>query len=142
MSFIPTELITLLGSSVLGSISRLWGYSAKSRYLERLFFLQQSKVIHQARVIDNPGFQWTRRLIAFMSVFSIIVLPKLVAIFWPQVAIHFGYPQSASGIFTLFFDINSVKWVQLSGLVITPLDTHMVAAIIGLYFGGSLISPR
>ncbi len=28
---------------------------------------------------------------------------------------------------------------QFLGLVITPLDTHLMSAIVGLYFGGSLV---
>ena len=27
----------------------------------------------------------------------------------------------------------------MSGLVITPLDTNLVGAIVGMYFGGSLV---
>jgi len=26
-----------------------------------------------------------------------------------------------------------------AGVVITPLDTHLMASIVGLYFGGSLV---
>jgi len=26
-----------------------------------------------------------------------------------------------------------------NGVVITPLDTHLMSAIVGLYFGGSLV---
>jgi hypothetical protein len=26
-----------------------------------------------------------------------------------------------------------------NGLIITPLDTHLMSAIVGLYFGGSLV---
>ena len=33
----------------------------------------------------------------------------------------------------------AMKWVEFTGLVITPLDTNLVAAIIGMYFGGSLV---
>jgi hypothetical protein len=32
-----------------------------------------------------------------------------------------------------------VEWKQLKGLVITPLDTHLVSAIVGLYFGASIV---
>ena len=42
----------------------------------------------------------------------------------------------------LFWEGKDVlKWEYLSarGLVITPLDTNLVSAIIGLYFGGSLV---
>jgi len=32
-----------------------------------------------------------------------------------------------------------MKWIELEGLVITPLDTNLVGAIVGMYFGGSLV---
>ena len=34
-----------------------------------------------------------------------------------------------------------MQWVPMAhkGIVITPLDTHLMSAIIGLYFGGSLV---
>jgi len=28
---------------------------------------------------------------------------------------------------------------SFAGVVITPLDTHLMSAIVGLYFGGSLV---
>jgi hypothetical protein len=28
---------------------------------------------------------------------------------------------------------------EFFGVVITPLDTHLMSAIVGLYFGGSLV---
>ena len=31
------------------------------------------------------------------------------------------------------------EWVTFQGLVITQLDTNLVSAIIGMYFGGSLV---
>ena len=31
------------------------------------------------------------------------------------------------------------QWKAMTGLIITPLDTHVVSSIIGLYFGGSLV---
>ena len=35
-----------------------------------------------------------------------------------------------------------LTWHVAKGFVITPLDTHLVSAIIGLYFGGSLAGHR
>jgi hypothetical protein len=32
-----------------------------------------------------------------------------------------------------------IKWQSLKGLVITPLDTHLLSAIVGLYFGASMV---
>ena len=34
------------------------------------------------------------------------------------------------------------EWVTFQGLVITQLDTNLVSAIIGMYFGGSLAKGR
>jgi hypothetical protein len=51
-----------------------------------------------------------------------------------------GYLEFKPGF--LFFEGKEVlKWEVLSarGLVLTPLDTNLVSAIVGLYFGGSLV---
>ena len=34
------------------------------------------------------------------------------------------------------------EWITFQGLVITQLDTNLVSAIIGMYFGGSLAKGR
>ena len=45
------------------------------------------------------------------------------------------------GALFLFFtkDVEIFKWITFEGLVITQLDTNLVSAIIGMYFGGSLV---
>ena len=42
--------------------------------------------------------------------------------------------------FLFFTDGREVfEWITFKGLVITQLDTNLVSAIIGMYFGGSLV---
>jgi hypothetical protein len=139
---IPTELVSLLGSSLLGGIMKLHALSAEAKRRERLLTLQALNArfehIEKARAFQNRGFQWTRRVIALSAVFSVIVLPKLVAVFAPDIPIQIGYPQLETGTFFWSMDTERLTWVQLSGIVITPLDTHLLSAIVGLYFGGSL----
>ena len=54
--------------------------------------------------------------------------------------IFVGYVETVSQGFWIFgSDMDMTQWKPLSGLVITPLDTHVVSSIIGLYFGGSLV---
>lgn len=146
---LPTELITLFGSSLLGGIMRVWGASLYTKRLNHLMQLQalniRASMIKEARTYENPTFQWTRRAIALMSVLAIVVLPKVVAIFLPNIPVAIGYPEMAKSSGFLFFpgsDTLRVKWTQLQGIVITPLDTHLLSAIVGLYFGGSLIGTR
>ena len=54
--------------------------------------------------------------------------------------IYVGYTETVQQGFWIFAsDTDMTQWKPLSGLVITPLDTHVVSSIIGLYFGGSLV---
>ena len=99
----------------------------------------QLKAIEAARNVQDKGFQWTRRIIALTAVFAIVVLPKLVAIFYPAVAVTVGYTLFHPG-FLFFTEGKEVfQWVTFKGLVITQLDTNLVSAIVGMYFGGSLV---
>ena len=85
---------------------------------------------------NDKHFAWTRRLIALSAVFSIIVLPKLVAVWYPEVTVIVGYTEMNGGFWNwLFGPAESTMWVSARGFVITPLDTHIVSAIVGLYFG-------
>jgi hypothetical protein len=140
---LPLELITMLGSTVLGGVMSIWGQSIKAKeaqqkmLMERANFnAQQVNTAREAGAKDKH-FAWTRRLIALSAVFSIIVLPKLVAVWYPEVGVYVGYSEIQKGFLSGIFggDVEMVKWKYAQGFVITPLDTHIVSAIVGLYFG-------
>lgn len=143
MGSFPSEIITLLGSTIIGSILSLWGQKQQAIAQQNKYMLSMTKVVgkaqKEAREFKNSGFQWTRRIIAISVVFSVIVLPKVIVIFYPYTHVVFGWTAFHPG--WLFVPDKSVlEWQSMKGLVITPLDTQMVSAIIGLYFGGSLAS--
>ena len=101
----PFEMITMLGSTVLGGVMSIWSQSIKAKQAEQKMLLAradvQQKGFKEAREYDNVGFQWTRRIIALTSVFAIVVLPKLVAVFSPDVDVTVGYTVFHPGF--LFF---------------------------------------
>ena len=139
---LPLELITMLGSTVLGGVMSIWGQSIKAKQennkmlMERANFNAEQVNIARDAGNKNKHFAWTRRLIALSAVFAIIVLPKLVAVFYPEVNVIVGYTEVEGGILNLLLGANeTVRWQAASGFVITPLDTHIVSAIVGLYFG-------
>jgi hypothetical protein len=140
---LPLELITMLGSTILGGVMSIWGQSIKARREEQKLLLQSAnfkmKAADTAREYGSKDlhFAWTRRLIALAAVFSIIVLPKLVAVWYPEVGVYVGYTEIQKGFLWGLFggDVEMVKWQYAQGFVITPLDTHIVSAIVGLYFG-------
>ena len=134
----------MLGSTILGGVMSIWSQSIKAKQAEQKMLIvradKQMEGFKAARAYDNAGFQWTRRIIALSAVFAIVVFPKLLPLIDPEANIIVGYLQFKPGF--LFFEGKEVlKWEVLSsrGLVLTPLDTNLVSAIIGLYFGGSLV---
>ena len=140
----PFEMITMLGSTVLGGVMSIWSQSIKAKQAEQKMLLQraeaQTAAFKEAREYENVGFQWTRRIIALTAIFAIVVLPKILPLIDPQAQVIVGYTEWKPGF--LFFEGKEVmQWVPMAqrGIIITPLDTNLVAAIIGLYLGGSLV---
>ncbi|UAW58932.1 hypothetical protein CRP207_gp42 [Roseobacter phage CRP-207] len=133
----------MLGSTVLGGVMSVWGQSIKAKEAQQKMLMERAsfnaKQVAMARDAgkNDKHFAWTRRLIALSSVFAIIVLPKLVAVFYPEVSVIVGYTEIQAGFLDFIFGPGEemVKWKYAQGFVITPLDTHIVSAIVGLYFG-------
>ena len=139
---LPLELITMLFSTILGGVMSIWGQSMKNRQEQNKMMLQtaqfRAEQVNTAREAgkNDSHFAWTRRLIALSAVFSIIVLPKLVAVWYPDVSVYVCYTEATGGFFNwLFGPEEAIQWKMAQGFVITPLDTHIVSAIVGLYFG-------
>jgi len=139
---LPVEMITMLGSSLLGGFMSIWGQSIKAKQDEQKLLLaradNQMKHIESARKYENKGFQWTRRIIALTAVFFIIAYPKLVPVFW-DTSVFLTWTEFTRGFLFLIERKEIVMDKEFFGVVITPLDTHLMSAIIGLYFGGSLV---
>ncbi len=138
----PFELITMLGSTLISGAMSMMSQNLKAKQAQQKMLLArgefQVEAFKAAREYGNEGFQWTRRIIAVLSVLSIVVLPKVAVIFFPDLAVTVGYTEFKPG-FLFIPEKESMKWIAFNGLVITPLDTNLVSAIIGMYFGGSLV---
>lgn len=138
---IPFEIITMLGSGLLSGILSVWGMSLKARKEEEKMKLQllvqKDLSFKEAREYRNKGFEFTRRTIALSCIFAMIVLPAIMATFG-DVSITYGWTEFKPGF--LFIKGKEVlKWHTVTGgFVMTPLHTHLVSAIIGLYFGSSI----
>lgn len=140
---LPLELITMLFSTVLGGVMSIMGARMKAQQEQQKMLMERAnfnaKQVAMARDAgkNDKHFAWTRRLIALSAVFSIIVLPKLVAVWYPEIPVLVGYSEMQTNLWTTIFGGGTevIKWQTAQGFVITPLDTHIVSAIVGLYFG-------
>ena len=131
-------------STVLGGVLGIMAQNSKDKADQQNMLMAradfQSKQFDKARNVQDPFTKNTRRWIALMCVMAIIVLPKLAPFIDPSLNIYVGYTEVVSSGFWIFSSsADMTLWKPLDGLVITPLDTHVVSSIIGLYFGGSLV---
>lgn len=142
---IPFEIITMLGSSLVGGLMTIWAESLRAKREQHSMLMDKinanNKSVRNARNYGktDKAFSFTRRTIALAAVASIIVWPKIVAVFFPQVPVFVGTTELVDGFLFFSSDKDVVKWDEMVGLVITPLDTHLVSAIVGLYFGHSTV---
>ena len=141
---IPLELLSMLTSTILGGVLSILAQKSKDKAEEQKMLMQrarfQSEQFDKARNVTDQFTKNTRRYIALISVISILVIPKLAPFIDPSMPIYVGYTETVSQGFWIFAsDIDMTQWKPMTGLVITPLDTHVVSSIIGLYFGGSLV---
>lgn len=139
---IPSELYAMLGSSMVGSSMRLISFIFMARHYERVLALRRSNLqaamVNRARTTSS--LQLVRRIIALSAVFFVIVWPKLIAVFCPNIPITIGITKPTRKLFSFCSGIENLTWIQLHGVVITPLDTHLLSAIMGLYFGYTLVN--
>ena len=139
---LPVEMITMLGSSVLGGVMSIWGQSIKAKQEEQKMLIQRAETqmafVDNARTYDNKGFQWTRRIIALTAVFFVIAWPKIVPVFL-DIPVILTWTEFKPGFLFLIEKKEILMDRAFAGVVITPLDTHLMASIVGLYFGGSLV---
>ena len=136
----------MLGSTLLSSLLSIWSQSRKAKAEEQKLLITRGefemKAVQQAREVKDKGFAWTRRIIALTAIFAIVLLPKLVAVFYPTVDVTVGYTNWNPGFWFLKEGREVFEWITFQGLVITQLDTNLVSAIIGMYFGGSLVKGK
>tara|TARA_R110002033_G_scaffold111892_1_gene157299 strand:- start:136 stop:576 length:441 start_codon:yes stop_codon:yes gene_type:complete len=141
----PFEIITMLGSTLLSSLLSIWSQSRKAKEEQQKLLITRGEFEMKAKKqsldhgLKDKGFAWTRRIIALVSVLAIVVLPKLVAVYYPTVDVTVGYTNWNPGFWFFREGRDVFEWITFQGLVITQLDTNLVSAIIGMYFGGSLV---
>ena len=144
----PFEIITMLASTVLGGVMSIWAESRKAKAENEKLLITRGEFDMKSRKqsldhgLKDKGFAWTRRIIALTSIFAIVVFPKIVAVYYPDISVTIGYTNWNPG-FMFFREGREVfEWITFQGLVITQLDTNLVSAIIGMYFGGSLAKGK
>ena len=139
---LPVEMVTMLGSSILGGVMSIWSQSIKAKQEEQKMLLEranfQMKSVEGARAYENKGFQWTRRIIALTAVFFVIAWPKIVPVLL-DIPVILTWTEFKPGFLFLIEKKEVLMDRAFAGVVITPPATHLMSAIVGLYIGGRVV---
>jgi hypothetical protein len=141
---LPIEAITMILSVVGGAFMKMWSQSqadkAEQQKLLMARFSAQEDSIESARAYQNPNANWIRRflVICFMGMAMFILLAPVL-----------GFPtvvpvDITSGFKLLFLDFTNtiVEWKSLEGMVTPEWLPHAIMAVVGMYFGQSIVSRR
>ena len=139
---IPMELLSMLASTVLGGVMSIMAQKAQAEAEREKMLMNRAKFAavqtDKARAVSDPHTKHTRRWIALMCVFSIIVVPIITPIFTDVKVIYQVTTEMSSGWWIFGTSFETTVWREGSGIFITSLQSHTIFSIIGLYFGGSL----
>jgi len=139
---IPMELISMLGSTVLGGVMSILAQKGQAEQEKQKMLMQRAgfaaKQTDKARDVKDAHTKHTRRWIAFMCVFSIIVVPIMAPIFTDVNVIYQIVTEADSGWWIFGSTYETSVWKEGNSIFITNLQSHTIFSIIGLYFGGSL----
>ena len=88
---IPFEIITMLGSTLLGGLMSLWSQSIKAKQAQQAMLMErakfQQKAVKDAREYDNKGFQLRYFFNLLLS--AIIWLKSALRLFFTTILIFF-----------------------------------------------------
>lgn len=124
-------MLTMGSSTLIGMIGKT--LEAKAKYQQQMLEQLNSNAIARSNN-GTKAFQFTRRTIALTVIFAVVLFPKVAALFGAPVVV-FTSGESASFLWGVFSQSAGTVLYTVAGVPITPLDTHLTAAIAGLYFG-------
>lgn len=139
---IPLELLTMGASGILSGVMTMWSQHLKAKAQAHLALIEkaslQNEIFSRAREFKgSKSYQFTRRIIALSIVGAVVILPKLLPLIGIDVTV--GWTEVVSGFWWWSDDTTVIKWHTVQGLALTPWDNHLVASVIGFYFGNSVV---
>ena len=133
-------ILSVLG----GAVMKMWSQSQKDKADQQKMLMQRYAAsedsVAAARAYDTPNAQWIRRFLvvsfmamaAFILIAPILDLPTVVPV------------EVTSGFKFLFLDFTNTvtEWKTLKGMVTPEWLPHAIMAVVGMYFGQSIVSRK
>jgi uncharacterized membrane protein YfcA len=142
---LPIEAVSMIGSTALGGLMKMWGQAQADKQNQFEMMMKQNKAaqetVDSARQYQNPNAAWIRRFIVVMALLGGLGIVFL-APFMNQVT---NVPiEVTEGWKFLFFDFTNTatKYIQLEGFVTPEWLPVAIMNIIGFYFGSAAMQRK
>ena len=142
---LPIEAVSMIASTALGGIMKMWGQAQADKQNQFEMMMKQNQAtqetVNSARAYQNPNAAWIRRFIVVMALLGGLGIVFL-APFMGQVT---NVPiEVTEGWKFLFFDFTNTatKYIQLEGFVTPEWLPVAIMNIIGFYFGSAAMQRK
>lgn len=142
---LPVEAISMIGSTALGGVMKMWGQAQadKAEQFKQMMARngQIEEGVNNARQMQNPNAAWIRRFIVVMALLGGLGIVFLA----PMLGQPTNVPvEVTSGFKFLFLDFTNTvtEYIQLEGFVTPEWLPVAIMNIIGFYFGSAAMQRK
>jgi uncharacterized membrane protein YfcA len=141
---LPMEMITMILSVLGGAVMKMWSQAQSDKAEQQKALIQRFSAsedsVSNARAYQNPNAQWIRRflVVSFMGMAAFILTAPLLDL--PTVV----PVEVTTGFKFLFLDFTNTvtEWETLEGMVTPEWLPHAIMAVVGMYFGQSIVARK
>ena len=142
---LPIEAVSMVGSTVLGGVMKMWGQAQQDKADQFKQMMARNGQIEQgvenARAMQNPNAAWVRRFIVIMAMLGGLGIVFLAPLLNQPTNVPV---EVTSGFKFLFLDFTNTvtEYIQLEGFVTPEWLPLALTNVIGFYFGSAAMQRR
>ena len=142
---LPVEAISMLGSTALGGVMKMWSQSQADKAEQHKMMLQANQQVQEsvdsARAYQNPNAAWIRRFIVVTAMLSGIGIVFMAPLLNQVTNIPVEVTHGSKFLFGIFDNTHTVtEYLTLEGWVTPEWLPVAIMNIIGFYFGSAAMT--
>ena len=142
---LPIEAVSMLGSTALGGIMKMWSQSQADKAEQHKMMLQANqqvqKTVDSARAYQNPNAAWIRRFIVVTAMLAGIGIVFMAPLLNQVTNIPIEVTHGSKFLFGIFDNTRTVtEYLTLEGWVTPEWLPVAIMNIIGFYFGSAAMT--
>jgi len=142
---LPVEAISMLGSTALGGVMKMWSQSQADKAEQHKMMLQANQQVQEgidsARAYQNPNAAWIRRFIVVTAMLAGIGIVFMAPLLNQVTNITVEVTHGSKFLFGIFDSTHTVtEYLTLEGWVTPEWLPVSIMNIIGFYFGSAAMT--